>query len=116
MFIGNTDLTIPYTNIITIRLKKESDRPLSAPVIPMRKQDMPRIRFTRTLSPIIPARILTNTPDRLAIPQILPIWTRFKLRSSDISLKRAGIHEKGKAATNVLVAADKPNISHLYLG
>src|SRR4030042_3885495 len=99
--MGIINRTMPFRNTVSARVKKLSDNPRSAPVIPTNIQDILRKFLAPNLSLNTPAMILTKTPAKLEMPQIVPISTRLRSRSSDISLNRTGIQEKGIAETKV---------------
>jgi hypothetical protein len=71
---------------------------------------MVRISFIPHRSLIRPPIRLTKTPARLPIPQMVPIWTRLKFKSWDISLNKDGMQEKGIATTVVAVTVERANI------
>ena len=109
---GTTSLTTPLRKTVIARVRKLLERPRSAPVTPTRMQNRLKMNFTPKRSLNKPAKMLTKTPARLEMPQMVPIWTRLKPRSSEISLKRTGIQEKGKAATNVPVPVNRASMYH----
>ncbi|MBP1706849.1 MAG: hypothetical protein H6Q39_573 [Chloroflexi bacterium] len=82
----------PNKNIVAARLKKLWVKALKALKRPAKIQTMVSVRFNPKRSAINPEGRLMNIPARGSIPQMVPIETKLKLRSREISGKRTGRH------------------------
>jgi hypothetical protein len=112
VLIGTINLTIPTRKTVNESVRKLLDKPLDAPVIPTKRHVTLKRNFTRNRSLRIPPIRLTKIPARLAAPQTVPICTRLKSKSSDISLKRTGKQESGIVVTKAPVATASPKRYH----
>jgi hypothetical protein len=112
VLIGTINLTIPTRKTVKESVRKLLDRPLDAPVNPTKRHITLKKYFTRNRSLRIPPIRLTKTPARLAAPQTVPICTRLKSKSSDISLKRTGKQESGIVETKAPVTIASPKRYH----
>ena len=113
--MGIIILKTPFRNTVAARTKKLCDNPLREPVIPTRKQDTISMSFTPNRSLTTPPNKLTKIPARFDIPQMVPICTRVRLKSSVISLKRGGMQEKGMVTTKAEVITDSASMYQRYV-
>jgi hypothetical protein len=94
------------------RVRKLFDKPLDAPSIPANRHTVFIRTFTPNRSLRIPPNKLIRIPARLVIPQTVPICTRLKPNSSEISLKRGGMQEIEIVATKAAVVTVSTKMNH----
>jgi hypothetical protein len=105
-------LTVPWRKTVIERMRKLFDKPLDAPSIPANRHTILKRIFTPNRSLRIPPNKPIAIPAKLVIPQTVPICTRLKPKSSDISLKRGGMQEIDIVATRAEVATVSPKMNH----
>ena len=111
--VGIDERAKPAMKTVTESVTKSNAKPRSAPVTPARKQAIIRARLAPMRSPMMPPTKAMTMPIIELRPQTVPICTRFKFRSVDISLKSTGSDMFGMPMTSVWVRVARIRTYHL---
>jgi hypothetical protein len=105
-------LTQLWRKTVVESVRKPNDKPLDAPVIPVKMQVTLKRIFTPNRSLKTPPNRPIKMPAKFVTPQTVPIWTRLRPKSSEISLKRGGRQATDIVDTKAAVVTVSPKMNH----